>query len=276
MLQAWLTHAHSWPKRKLSDNMNQSKQYQSLAQSTEVKRLYAVVARRIAAFVAEQDMKPGDRLPSEHKLALQFNISRATVREAIVALEVLGLVDVRVNCGAVILDPHASTTLDQGGGLSAGVSGEGLEEVARFRILLETDGARQSIANGGVDWESALVAAHHRLAHIEFRMKSGSVTNYELWRQCDWEFHEALVAGCGSTLHKRLHKAAFDQFRKVVALEYRAVGFRGLRIIEEHKAILDAALARDSEACAVALERHITAFFSAAKRAAPVKQAAAS
>ena len=267
MLQAWLAHARSWPKQKLSDNMNQSKQYQSLAQSTEVKRLYAVVARQIAAFVAEQDMKPGDRLPSEHKLARQFQISRATVREAIVALEVFGLVDVRVNCGAVILDPHASTALDQNGMLSAGVSGEGLEEVARFRILLETDGARQSIANGGVDWESALVAAHHRLAHIEFRMKSGSVTNYELWRQCDWEFHEA---------HKKLHKAAFDQFRKVVALEYRAVGFRGLRIIEEHKAILDAALARDSEACAVALERHITAFFNAANQAAPVKRAVAS
>ena len=271
-----MAHAHSWSKRKLSDNMNQSKQYQSLAEGTEVKRLYAVVARKIAAFVAEQDMKPGDRLPSEHKLALQFNISRATVREAVVALEVLGLVDVRMNCGAVILDPHASTTLDHGGGLSDRVSGEGLEEVARFRILLETDGARQSIANGGVDWESALVAAHHRLAHIEFRMKSGSVTNYELWRQCDWEFHGALVSGCGSTLHMRLHKAAFDQFRKVVALEYRAVGFRGLRIIEEHKAILDAALARDSEACAAALERHITAFFSAAKRAAPVRQAVVS
>ncbi|MGI9513272.1 MAG: FadR/GntR family transcriptional regulator [Anderseniella sp.] len=256
--------------------MKRSKQYQALAQGTEIKRLYVAVARKIATFVAENDMKPGDRLPSEHKLARQFNISRATVREAIVALEVFGLVDVRVNCGAVILDPHASTSLDQGGVLSAGVSGEGLEEVARFRILLETDGARQSIAKGGVDWESALVAAHHRLAHIEFRMKSGSATSYELWRQCDWEFHEALVAGCGSRLHTKLHKAAFDQFRKVVALEYRAVGFRGLRIIEEHKAILDAALARDSDACAKALERHITAFLSGSNRATPVKQAVAS
>lgn len=256
--------------------MKQSKQFQSLAQGTDVKRLYAVVARQIAAFVAEQDMKPGDRLPSEHKLARQFNVSRATVREAVVALEVCGLVDVRVNCGAVILDPHASTALDQSGVLSAGVSGEGLEEVARFRILLETDGARQSIAMGGVDWESALVAAHHRLAHIEFRMKSGSATSYELWRQCDWEFHEALVSGCGSHLHMKLHKSAFDQFRKVVALEYRTVGFRGMRIIEEHKAILDAALARDSDACATALERHITAFLNGSNRSGPVKRAVAS
>jgi len=260
----------------LSDNMNQSKQHQTLTQPAQVQRLYAVVARQIAAFVAEQDMKPGDRLPSEKKLAQQFDISRATVREAIVALEVFGLVDVRVNCGAVILDPNATTTLVQGGMLSAGVLPERLEEVARFRILLETDGARQSIANSGVDWESALVAAHHRLAHIEFRMKSGSATNYELWRQCDWEFHQALVAGCNSQLHMDLHKAAFDQFRKVVALEYRAVGFRGLRIIEEHKAILDAALARDTEACARALERHITAFFNAGAWALPAMRVAAS
>jgi len=256
--------------------MKQPEHSQSLAQSTETKRLYAVVAKQIAAFVAERDLKPGDRLPSEQKLARQFNISRATVREAIVALEVFGLIDVRINCGAVILDPHASTKLEQGDLSSSSVSGERLEEVARLRILLETDGARQSIANAGVDWESALVAAHHRLAHVEFRMKSGSVTNYELWRQYDWQFHEALVAGCGSQLHMELHKAAFDQFRKIAALEYRAVGFRGLRIIEEHKAILDAALARDSEACAEALERHITAYFNARNRIVPNARVAAS
>lgn len=256
--------------------MKQPEHSQSLAQSTETKRLYAVVAKQIAAFVAERDLKPGDRLPSEQKLARQFNISRATVREAIVALEVFGLIDIRINCGAVILDPHASTKLEQGDLSSSSVSGERLEEVARLRILLETDGARQSIANAGVDWESALVAAHHRLAHVEFRMKSGSVTNYELWRQYDWQFHEALVAGCGSQLHMELHKAAFDQFRKIAALEYRAVGFRGLRIIEEHKAILDAALARDSEACAEALERHITAYFNARNRIVPNARVAAS
>jgi len=256
--------------------MKQSEPVQSPALPTEVKRLYAAVARQIAAFVAERDMKPGDRLPSEQKLAQQFNISRATVREAIVALEVSGLIDVRMNCGAVILDPHASSRPQRGGLLSCGVSGERLEEVARFRILLETDGARQSIANAGVGWESALVAAHHRLAHVEFRMKSGSTTNYELWRQCDWQFHEALVAGCGSQLHMELHKAAFDQFRKIVALEYRAVGFRGLRIIEEHKAILDAALARDNEACAKALEHHITAYFNTQNSAQSAVRVAAS
>lgn len=256
--------------------MKQSAQFQPPAQPAEEKRLYVVVAKQIAAFVADRDMKPGERLPSEQKLAQQFNISRSTVREAIVALEVLGLIDVPMNCGAVILDPHAATKLEQGGLLSCGVSGERLEEVARFRILLETDGARQSIANAGVDWESALVAAHHRLAHIEFRMKSGSATNYELWRQCDWQFHEALVAGCGSQLHMELHKSAFDQFRKIVALEYRAVGFRGVRIIEEHKAILDAALARDGDACARALERHITAYFKVRNRSVSAARVAAS
>ena len=256
--------------------MKQPENSRPPVQFNETQRLYTVVAKQIAAFVSEQDMKPGDRLPSEQKLARQFSISRATVREAIVALEVFGLIDVRMNCGAVILDPHASMKLEQAGVLGTGVSGERLEEVARIRILLETDGALQSIATAGVDWESALVAAHHRLAHIEFRMKSGSATNYELWRQCDWQFHEALVAGCGSQLHKDLHKAAFDQFRKIVALEYRAVGFRGLRIIEEHKAILDAALARDGQACADALEQHISAYFDVRNRSFPNARVVAS
>jgi len=132
-----------------------------------------------------------------------------------------------------------------------------LYELTRFRILIETDGARHSIANGGVDWESALVAAHHKLAHIERKMQEDPQAHFALWSQYDWEFHAALLAACGSQVHRHYHRLIFDQFRQFVVVELKTHGFRGSEIIAEHEAILTAALARDTERCAVALAKHI-------------------
>ena len=235
------------------------------------RRLYAAVAAQIAELVREMELEPGDKLPAEAFLARRFGVSRPTVREALVALEIAGVVDIRINVGAILLDRDARLMPAPGsihsytGGMELNELGKvDTNEVTRLRILLESDGARQSIRQGGVTWEGDLVAAHHRLAHIELRMRAGEPVHFDSWRHADWEFHQALLSACGSKLHKSLHKAAFDQYRKIVQVEYRTIGFRGDQIIAEHKAILDAALARDADACANALENHIMAFFRTA------------
>ena len=58
-------------------------------------RLYVRVARRIAALVDNGEVKPGEKLPSERDLAEMLQVSRPTIREAMIALEVSGLIDVR-------------------------------------------------------------------------------------------------------------------------------------------------------------------------------------
>lgn len=232
------------------------------------RRLYAQVASRITGLVREMELEPGDKLPSEATLARRFEVSRPTVREALVALEIAGVVDIRINVGAILVDPDARL-MPAPGSIYSYAGGNRLEElgntctseVTRLRILLECDGAQKSIRHGGVTWEGDLVAAHHRLAHIEQRMRTGEPVHFDGWRKADWEFHQALLSACGSKLHKSLHKATFDQYRQIVQVEYRTIGFRGDQIIAEHKAILDAALARDEAACAAALEDHINAFF---------------
>ncbi len=231
-------------------------------------RLYVATTRRIAELIVDNSLQPGDRLPAENQLARQLNVSRATIREAIVAMEVMGLIEVRINVGAVVLEQdktvRAARSLpleERETLLKDAIETTDLQEVARLRILLESNGAHHSIVHGGVEWESTLFAAHHRLAHIERSMHRDGDIHFDLWRQCDWEFHAALLSACGSALHQRLHKVLFDQFRKVVTLEFQTQGFRGNHIIEEHKAILDAALARNSKACADALANHISVYF---------------
>lgn len=74
-------------------------------------RLYEQVAEQITAWIDENSLKPGDRLLPERELATRLNVSRATVSQALVALEVIGVVAVRHGDGTVVADPSGSTKI---------------------------------------------------------------------------------------------------------------------------------------------------------------------
>jgi len=65
-------------------------------------RLYEKIAEQIAALISKGNFEPGQRLPPERDLAHKFKVSRPTVREALVALEIAGLVEVRTGSGAYV------------------------------------------------------------------------------------------------------------------------------------------------------------------------------
>jgi DNA-binding transcriptional MocR family regulator len=69
-------------------------------QAVATQRLYEQVAGQVTDLVARGEFKPGDRLPPERDLAKLLGVSRPTVREAMIALEIAGLVEVRVGAGA--------------------------------------------------------------------------------------------------------------------------------------------------------------------------------
>ena len=65
-------------------------------------RLYVRVAKRIAELVERGEVKPGEKLPSERDLAEMLQVSRPTIREAMIALEVSGLIEVRTGSGIYV------------------------------------------------------------------------------------------------------------------------------------------------------------------------------
>lgn len=71
-------------------------------------RLYRQIADQLITLINNNEFPPGSRLPAERELAEQLQVSRASVREALIALEVIGLVDVKVGNG-VIVKARAST-----------------------------------------------------------------------------------------------------------------------------------------------------------------------
>ncbi|MDF1775318.1 MAG: GntR family transcriptional regulator [Rhizobiaceae bacterium] len=188
--------------------------------------------------------KPGQKLmPSQ--LKADYNTSASTIREILFRMSCEGFVDFQEQRG--FRCPHSSE--------------QKLLELTHLRILLECEGAAGSIRNGDVEWEAQLNASHHKLAHIESKMKSADdITPFvAVWSRSDWEFHQRLISACGSSLLIETHRGIYDRFRQQVVSELRTFGFRA-ETIPEHKAILDAALQRDIPTCTKAIEDHLRVY----------------
>lgn len=199
----------------------------------------------IKADILTGHFTPGSKLKIE-VLKKRYGVGVNVIRESLTRLATEDLVDAE----------------NQKGFRVAATSSSRLSDLTRMRVLLETDGARHSFVNGTLEWESSLLAAHHKLASIEKKMLDDEETYCETWQQYDGEFHCALIAACDSQLHRQYHRRVLDQFRQFVTVDLQTNGFRGGELIDEHQAILTAALNRDFPSCVQALEKHLNFFLN--------------
>jgi DNA-binding FadR family transcriptional regulator len=112
----------------------------------EPRRLYQVVADQLAELISKEEYRSGDRLPTERELARQLGVSRPVIREAMIALEIAGLVAVRSGSGTYVCSDKASAT-------AAAV--QDLSEIGPFDIFE---------ARLAVEGEVAAAAAQHAVA----------------------------------------------------------------------------------------------------------------
>lgn len=186
---------------------------------------------------------PGEKLkPAELQGA--YGCSANTIREILFRLTNVGLV----------------TFESQRGFRVASVSQEALNDVTRFRILLEQEGAVRSMRLGGVKWEADLNAAHHALVHIQNRIfrETELQDNLKLWSEAERHFHETLISACGSRILRVTYASVYLRFRQqVLNLERDFKDSYFTTITSEHEEILDAALSRGEAACRDAIHRHL-------------------
>ena len=201
--------------------------------------IYTDLQRKLmtAAFTPGQRLKPA-------ALQQEYGCSANTVRDVLLRLSKVGLVDFEM----------------QRGFRARATSPELRRDVTEFRILLEQEGTLRSMRTGGVHWESEISAAHHRLRHIETEIaRSGELPPFlDLWNDAEFAFHETLISACGSTLLMETYRNTYAQFRQQMVSLSRDFGRNYFRqIIDEHQAILDAALGRDEAACRAAIYDHL-------------------
>ena len=75
-----------------------------LLKAVQSQRRFEQVAEQISKLIKKGKLNPGERLPPERELAKQLEVSRPTVREAMIALEISGMVEVRVGSGIYVLN----------------------------------------------------------------------------------------------------------------------------------------------------------------------------
>lgn len=193
--------------------------------------------QRIRADIVFGRLAPGQKLGLD-RMRETYGAGISTLRELLSRLASEGLIVAEGQKGFEV----------------APVSDADFQEVTALRLLLEAHAMEQSFAAGGLDWEGGVVAAHHKLAALERRLLAKEEVDVESWKRYDWEFHRALIAACGSRLLLQAHAAIYDRFLRYQMV---AVVFRGEAAAEEHRRLLDSALARDSAAARQALAGHL-------------------
>ncbi|NKJ44030.1 MULTISPECIES: FadR/GntR family transcriptional regulator [unclassified Novosphingobium] len=209
-------------------------------------RLYQDLARLLIEELASGRYPPGTRLPAERDLAARFSVSRPTVREAIIALEVQGLVEVRIGSGAYVLRLPGD---EDKPGFNATAF-----EVTEARLLFEGEAA--ALAATQVTDED--IATIERLVH-EIAAENLDPNGTE---QADRAFHLAIARATRNTavLKAVENLWALRASSPEAALMHEKARHANVKpVVEEHTAILDALRARDPAAARAAMRAHLSA-----------------
>jgi DNA-binding GntR family transcriptional regulator len=197
------------------------------------------IYRRLRQDILWGQLTPGTPLRSD-KLRARYKVGVSPLREALTRLVAERLV----------------TSVGQRGFRVAPLTEYDVEDTMQTRIVIEREALGRSIANGGIAWETALVAAFHALSRNPVPQRPGPAT--ETWAIHHRQFHMALIASCGSRWLIELAGQLFDQAERHRLLRVKFGPQEKLKrdIVREHRQIFDAAMARDVKAAVRALERH--------------------
>ena len=181
-------------------------------------------------------LEPGERLKI-NDLCDALSVSLSAVREALSRLTSEGL---------VVTEPRR-------GFFAAPVSGPDLQDLTDARVEIEGLCLRQSIANGSIEWETAIVASYHQLSRTPEPKPNDPRrhNNSDAWAAAHATFHHALVGACRNVWLLRVRDMLYVQSERYRHLS-EAFSDSARDVETEHRDIKDAVLARDADrACAL-------------------------
>jgi DNA-binding FadR family transcriptional regulator len=218
-------------------------------EAIEPQRLYRQIAEQVRSLITGGEFPPGSRLPAERELAKQLGVSRPSVREALIALEVEGWVEVRTGSGVYVLQRRGRA---HNGRTKVPASEWGPLELIRARRVIEGEIAglaalqakRKDVQAIRVAIESMAEDADHGVAPL-----AG-----------DRAFHTAIAQAAGNVVLLETVQTFWDA-RRGPLFERLGDYFESVpswRIaIGEHQAVLEAIRAHDAAAARTAMHQHL-------------------
>ena len=223
-------------------------------QAVATQRLYEQVAGQVTDLVARGEFKPGDRLPPERDLAKLLGVSRPTVREAMIALEMAGLVEVRVGAGTFVTDKAKGN--DNNGRLFEGAGSSPLELIAARRTIepeVAALAARHATAAeiDAIGETITMIAAaqdtpQHRAADHLFHVRIGLAS------------HNAVLTAIVDECWADMYSPMFERVGAVTGLiASRCSPQQRDKTNLEHGEVYRAIAAHDAAAARAAMDRHL-------------------
>jgi GntR family transcriptional repressor for pyruvate dehydrogenase complex len=206
-------------------------------------RLYEQVAEQITAWIADNGLQPGDRIPPERELAARLGVSRATLSQALVALEVIGVVAVRHGDGTIVTQSRTRRIVE-----AIRAHADRLPEIIETRDALETKIAALAAARR-TDEDLARIDAALEAMADDIEAGGRGVEG-------DERFHGAVTAAAHSLLLARLMDEIGDLIKET-RIESLSQPDRPKASLAGHRAIADAIRAEDPEAASEAMHAHV-------------------
>ncbi len=215
-------------------------------QSIEPRRLYRQIAEQIRGLIRSGEFPAGARLPPERDLAKQLGVSRPSVREALIALEVEGLVEVRIGSGIYVLAPARNASAPDHDAPA------GPFELLRARYVIEAECAALAAKSAK---KAQVVAIEQALDEMEREHGEGKPV---LLADRTFHLRIAEATGNGALVHvvKTLWEERTGPLYQQLEHHYDNPALWETAM-EEHRAVLKAIAARDASAARTAMQRHL-------------------
>jgi len=220
---------------------------------------YETIATKITELITSADLKPGDRLPTEHELSEQLGVSRTVVREAVKVLVATGLVYTRRGSGLYVANkasPSATTMFD------SFTPGDPTEVISlyEFRLTLEPQAARlaaERITPHELRELRELVALNQRSAETQQRQQ---------WSESDAAFHRVIAQATHNPFLASAIAMTTRAQRWVFDIAAGRTQVLLLTYAEQHATILEAIQEGEPDTASQAMQTHLEWALSHAKQ----------
>jgi GntR family transcriptional repressor for pyruvate dehydrogenase complex len=223
----------------------------SLFVKAEGKKLYEVVMAQIREVIINGQLSAGDLLPPEGELASSLGVSRTTIREALRALEILGIIETRRGVGTVVRSITAKEVMEKIGIVLADIN-DVLLKLTEVRSIIEPEVAR--LAAQRCDRKCA-EEMQKALAMIEKDIDSGGTGN-----EGAVIFHKVICDSIDNEILSHFVSEILEIEKKSREVTLQVPGRRH-KSLKEHEDICEAIIARDAGKAADLMKRHIDSVY---------------
>lgn len=187
---------------------------------------------RLRRMIVVGEFEPGEKLKIT-TLCERLDTGASPVREAL----------------SLLTSDHLVERIDQRGFRAASVSLKNFHELLELRCSLESMALQKSLANADDSWEEQLVLCHHR-------MSQQSQGNNDTFEDLHKAFHMALLGNCDAPVLLKFCSQLYDLNIRYRYVAGNALSYRKRNVGQEHRHIMDAAIAGDAVAAAEKLVDH--------------------